>query len=237
MSITILEKHIQESLVALYLRLNGFFTSGHILHANAENSRNSDNGDIDVLAIRLPYSQEKETGVAPSQYLGIDAGAIEIIIGEVKSGKRPIRFNNSIRDRENMKRVLLRIGFSNDEAYVSEIARILVEEMKPKRINNPDSCIEKVVTNLCPIRIRPIIFHLGYPSPLDNQPWFVGHQEIMDDIWRRLRLKLQPNTCQRAYNYELWGPVFIDIVKYFKDKDRTEPGRPDALVKELMRNE
>jgi len=182
MPTTILEKHIQESLVALYLRLNGFFTSGHILHANTEDERISDNGDIDVLAIRLPYSQENETGVDPSEYLGINAGTLEIIIGEVKSGRQPIHFNESLLNQVNFRRVLYRIGFTDDEKEISRITTNLLTGMSPREVNNSEFHVQEMLKAPFPIRIRPIIFHLSHAAPRRNQAWFVGYEEIMDDI-------------------------------------------------------
>ena len=238
MAVEILTKHVQESLVALYLRLNGFYTSGHILHASAENLAIREKGDIDVFAIRLPFSQEPETGVPPSQYLSIENGILEIIIGEVKSGEEKIQFNPSIRNPQNMLRALRRAGFSNNDKVLSGIADKLTDLMKPQIVNQPENHIEifleKSDSIHHPIRIRPILFHLGCKQPDKNQTWFVGYEEIMSDIWKRLRKEFQPDTCQRDYDLHLWGPVLDSIVDYFKSENRSEPGTPEELVHKLL---
>jgi len=102
MAIVITEKHIQESLVTLYLRLNGYFTSGHIVHATPDDLSVRERTEIDIFALRLPYSREPETGNPPSDYLQVENGILDIIVGEVKSGRKPIQFNLGIRDKENM---------------------------------------------------------------------------------------------------------------------------------------
>lgn len=240
MAITILPKHVQESLVAMYLRLNGFFTSGHIIHANTENTAIREKGDIDVFAIRLPYSREPETGVLSSSYLDVQNGKLEIIIGEVKSGKEPLQFNDSIREQSNLHRVLRRSGFTENEDILQNIAQSLSSRMVPQPINRPENRIEEIFAPhddiLYPTRIRPILFHLGRQCPRSNQVWFVGYEEIMNDIWRRLRPELQPETCQRAYDYHLWGPIYDVIATYIKDEQRTEPGTPDELVRNILLN-
>lgn len=238
MTIEILPKHIQEILVALYLRLNGFYTSGHILHADLETPAIREKGDIDVFAVRLPFSSEPETGVLPSEYLGITNGVMEILIGEVKSGREPIQFNDTLRDPSNLVRVLRRAGFTNSEKTLEILAHTLTERMAPQPINNPENRIKEFLQPegdiLYPTHIRPVIFHLGYRLPRRNQAWFVGYEEIMSDIWKRLRKEYQPNTCQREYDIHLWGPVYDAIASYFKDTKRNEPGTSAELVRTLL---
>ena len=238
MAIEILPKHIQESLVALYLRLNGFYTSGHILHADLETLVIRERGEIDVFAIRLPFSCEPETGVPPSRYLSVENGILEIIIGEVKSGNEPIQFNTSLRESANMVRVLRRAGFTGNEETLQKVAQKLTVSMAPQPVNHPENRIIELLQPTSdihyPTRIRPIIFHLGHRRPRNNQAWFLGYEEIMNDIWQRLRPEFQPDTCQRVYYKHLWGPVFDAIVAYFKDENRNEPGTPEELVRVLL---
>jgi hypothetical protein len=238
MAIVITSKHVQESLVNLYLRLNGYFTSGHIVHATPDNLAARERTEIDVFALRLPYSREPETGNSPSEYLDVKNGILDVIIGEVKSGKRPIQFNPGIRDTENMASVLRRAGFTNNDKALYKIARTLTEQMIPQPVNQPDARIEITLDPSedirYPTRIRPILFHLGYKRPNKTQAWFVGYQEIMNFTWQCLRKEFQPDSCQREYDYGLWGPVVESIVDYFKNESRTEPGTPKELVNTLV---
>lgn len=238
MAIAITEKHIQESLVTLYLRLNGYFTSGHIVHATPDDLAIREKTEIDVFALRLPFSHEPETGNHPSDYLQVGNGILDIIVGEVKSGRQPIQFNPGIRDPENLAKTLCRAGFSADDKLLYKIASDLSVQMIPKRVNNPETRIETVLKPvndiLYPTRIRPVLFHLGRREPNRNQSWFVGYQEIMNFIWQCLRKEFEPESCQREYDYGLWGVVIEAIVDYFKNETRTEPGTPDELVQVLI---
>lgn len=238
MAINIAPKHIQESLVSLYLRLNGYFTSGHIVHGTPQNLAIRERGETDVFAVRLPYSSEVETENPSSEYLQVKNGILDIVIGEVKSGREPIQFNDSIRDVEVMIRSLRWAGFTNKDDILKDVALKLTQQMVPQPINNPDNVIEVTIHPSddirYPTRVRPIIFHLGRQSPNRTQAWFVGHQEIMNFIWRCLRKEFQPDDCQREYDYGLWGPVIESIVEYFKNDDRDEPGTSDMLIRELL---
>lgn len=57
------KSHVQENLLNLYLRLNGFFITGFIVHS-PELGKNR--AEIDALAIRLPYNDEPERVIKPS---------------------------------------------------------------------------------------------------------------------------------------------------------------------------
>lgn len=57
---------IQETLVLLYLRLNGYFGTGFIVHAPQRNKT-----EMDVLAIRLPSASGRTSNAfARSSFLG-----------------------------------------------------------------------------------------------------------------------------------------------------------------------
>ena len=56
----------------------------------------------------------------------------------------------------------------------------------------------------------------------------------MNYPWQCLRPELQPDSCQRVYDYGLWGPVIESIVEYFKDGNRIEPGTPNEMLQELI---
>jgi hypothetical protein len=237
MGIVITPKNIQESLVNLYLRLNGYFTSGHIVHAKPDNLAIREKTEIDVFALRLPYSREPETGNFPSEYLHVENGILDVIVGEVKSGRQPIQFNPGIRDTGNMVSALRRVGFTANDKALCKIASELTNQMIPQPVNHPDIRIEITLKPsadiLYPTRIRPVLFHLGRREPTKNQAWFVGYQQIMNFTWRCLRKEFQPDSCQREYDYGLWGPVIESIVDYIKNDKRTQPRTPEELIRDL----
>jgi hypothetical protein len=238
MPIVITAKHIQESLVTLYLRLNGYFTSGHIVHATPDDLATRQRTEIDVFGLRLPYSCEPETRNPPSKYLCVENGILDVIVGEVKSGRQAIQFNPGIRDTGNMVRVLRRAGFTDNDKFLYGIASELTKQLIPQPVNHPETRIEITLKPsddiLYPTRVRPVLFHLGRREPNRNQAWFVGYQEIMNFTWQCLRKEFQPESCQREYDYHLWGAVIESIVTYFKSENRYEPGTPQELIHELI---
>src|SRR5947208_601368 len=73
---------LQESLLHLYLRLNGFFVTGFIVHSPVRGNLRT---EIDALAIRMGYHAEPERLIVPSSYfLGPAEGKIDLLICEVK---------------------------------------------------------------------------------------------------------------------------------------------------------
>lgn len=225
------EKNIQEALVGLYLRLNGYFTSGFIVHDDSDDPRESVVTDIDILAVRFPYNREPEREILTSKNLSVSNQKIDFIIGEVKSGEQKIQFNRNLRLRENLTRVIGWMGrFDPDQT--KEIVSKLIPLMTPKEVNSPDSFTE--IETLYDARVRPIIFHLGYASPTKNQPHFIGFEEIMSFIWQCLRPEEQRSECQTIYDFGLWGSLYEPIVRYFKDKQRQEHGAPEELLSYVL---
>lgn len=98
---------LQERLVKLYLRLNGYFSDGFIVHHDI-NSRISLE---DILGVRFPNhsESEREAGLCSRLQLN-DSNNIDILIGEVKSNGVSLRFNNTISTNiEVLRKILNRV--------------------------------------------------------------------------------------------------------------------------------
>ena len=83
---------LQETLLHLYLRLNGFFVTGFIVHS-------PDHGEwdeIDAMAIRMRHHCEPDKVITPSAFLDWEQGCIDLLICEVKSGGQPLKFNEAL---------------------------------------------------------------------------------------------------------------------------------------------
>jgi hypothetical protein len=94
---------VQEAVVTLYLRLNGYFTSGFIVHSDAPGENKT---ELDVLALRLPHNAEPVRGVDPDPALDPWNG-IDFIVGEVKSHGQQFQFNRALREsRDSVATVL-----------------------------------------------------------------------------------------------------------------------------------
>lgn len=61
------KSNIQENLVKLYLRLNGYFSTGFIIHS----SENKINSEIDNISVRFPLHHQNDTEHNSSDYLNV----------------------------------------------------------------------------------------------------------------------------------------------------------------------
>src|SRR5690242_15756272 len=84
---------LQEQLVDLYLRLSGFFTTGHIVHS----SRHGNNlTEVDILALRMPFNADVEREVGTHDLLDLEGNKTDLLICEVKSRGQKVRFNDAL---------------------------------------------------------------------------------------------------------------------------------------------
>lgn len=95
---------VQETLVSLYLRLNGYFVSGFIVHAQKGAAT-----EMDVLAVRFPSHQEPEREVQCCKHLAIPSNQIDFIVGEVKGGQGAVNFNARFRENLGAIKTVLQI--------------------------------------------------------------------------------------------------------------------------------
>ncbi len=215
---------LQEKLVALYLRLNGYLTGGLIIHSAEENNVD---GEIDILGMRFSNHQQDDRLIDCSKFLNIPTDSkLDIVIGEVKGGKHPLQFNKSIREHDDRRYKLLTwLGFLKDDeiARVSEDLRKLISV---KKINNSqDFHRMDLQSELGLISIRPIIFAPDRPEPRENQIKYINGQSIIDFCWTCYRPETKRETCETNYwSINNWGEQFEDLVRYFKDPNRIELG-------------
>lgn len=84
---------VPEAVTTLYLRLNGFLTSGFIPHS-AEGGKAL--GDIDCLALWNPFHDQSERGVSTDPFLELGK-CQELLLCEVKSSIPSLSFNERLR--------------------------------------------------------------------------------------------------------------------------------------------
>ena len=94
---------VQETLVALYLRLNGYFTTGFIVQSSTPGRVTT---ELDVLAVRLPHNTEPDRVIGCARELEPWDSGIDFIIGEVKSHGESLQFNPAIRDPRAVSTIL-----------------------------------------------------------------------------------------------------------------------------------
>ena len=224
---------IHEELVSLYLRLNGYFISGFIIHADMEDVHETNRTELDLMAVRFPHNREPEREIEVSDYLEIPNNKIDFIIGEVKSGRKKLQFNKRHREPENIEYVLRWMGFTEDDELITCLAKNLVEQMEPKEINSPDKYISISEDHIC---IRAILFHVGRSKPRNNQIKFVGITEIMEYIWCCMRPETEREKSVTKYDTTLWGAIQKQIVEYFKEETIDEPGNIKDLENYVIEN-
>jgi len=112
------------SLVRTYLKLNGYFTSTEIpVIKKGNDGLFFEVTDIDMLALRFPQASHivaqgrpgplDDLHFPPDPELDIPSDAMDLIIGEVKTG-RP-RLNPHMRSEDTLYRALVRFGFCPPE--------------------------------------------------------------------------------------------------------------------------
>ena len=202
---------LQELLATLYLRLNGYFTSGFIAHAPDNNLT-----EVDILAVRFPHNSEPEREIEPSPWLQISPNHTDVLLCEVKGENAHIHFNHALRNNLNsVEKVIRWIGLFQDNEVVP-VARRIQGILATQQVQTSDCflCDEFPEKNLT---IRGILFAPDKGMPVHNQPRYVPGNEMLQFIWNCLCPDHDRPSCDVRYDFGLWGG-FQDIVKYFKDR-------------------
>ncbi len=209
---------LQESLATLYLRLNGYFTSGFIAHAPEGNLT-----EIDILAVRFPYNLEHEREIEPSAWLQIQQGKTDVLICEVKGEDEKLQFNPSLRNNpEAVQKIIHWIGlFQEDD--VEMIAKELLNLIATHEVQTP-TYFPGYVLQEKNLSIRGILFAPDRPTPRRNQLRYVPGNEIIGFIWRCLCPDTERTYCDIRYDFGLWGG-YQPIVIYFKERHQSGQGQ------------
>lgn len=214
---------LQEALVTLYLRLNGYFTSGFIVHSPIP-GRNVT--ELDVLAVRFPHNAEPERAVEVAGELDSSADLIDFVIGEVKSYGEQLQFNDALRGSAATVASILRWwGFLTAEevtALVEPVAGILAP--------HPGAVTAPTILGPRNARVRAILFSPETNARRNNQPWFIPGPPIFAHIWRCLRPPAPRAACATTYDFGTWGRELEPIVRYFKDPLRQDAGGFHELI-------
>ena len=113
---------VHEALAALYLRLNGYFTTGLVLPSPEWGESRT---EVDCFAVRHPEHSQPERGVESSKFLAIGKGEVDVIICEVKSRPEDLIFNEPLRTDLEAVRALLRwAGVFSENEVISVADRL-----------------------------------------------------------------------------------------------------------------
>lgn len=124
------DSKVQEQLVSLYLRLNGFFVTGFVVHSSIHGSNQT---EVDALALRLPFNSEPERQIGPSSLLDLTANLTDLMICEVKSRGQKLQFNSALRNQPAAAGSVLRWSGLFEEAEIPDLATSLCAALSPDR--------------------------------------------------------------------------------------------------------
>lgn len=210
---------IHEALAALYLRLNGYFTTGLILHSPEWGQTQT---DIDCLAIRHLYHSQPERDLGTAKFLDDDAEMTDLILCEVKSDPNQLCFNRPIRtDPEALRAMLRWVGIFNDREMESVVRRL-------QPLLQQDVVAETARAGVLEggFRVRALLCCPTLFDTIDHR-WCLTGDEIFDYAGRCFH-PVEPRAFSSTrYNFQQWGYPFTPIVQWFKE-------RPDQLALEAL---
>jgi hypothetical protein len=217
---------LQEHLLRLYLRLNGFFTSGFIVHSS-ESAKNKT--EVDTIAVRFPNNGEPERQVKPDSWLDLSKHHVEFAICEAKT--KP-RFNRALYSDTRAIETILRWGGMFTQAtlikLVPEVQGILSPESKPTPIIRRTEPHDGVI-------VRSLLFCPKLAGPDAKQSWFVGSDAAFKFIFSCLSPASQPPTCGRRYGAAQWAEL-APLVNLFKKWGGSAPPTYEAFEKEMRKS-
>jgi hypothetical protein len=216
---------LQEALVTLYLRLNGYFTTGFIVQSSRPGRVTT---ELDVLAIRFPNNSEPERIIGGAPELDRWAGGIDFIIGEVKSYGDPLQFNAAVRCDAAVMSILRWWGHLTEEEIIQKREDVL-------RILQPLPNTTAAPEVPCPrgARVRTILFSPETRNRRPEQAWFITGPQIFRYVFDCLHPPQPRDTCATNYGAGQWGTGLGPLVGYFKEPGRTAPGDLNDLLTHL----
>lgn len=214
-----------ESMVKLYLRLNGYFQTGLISHSKDWGNNLT---EIDAIAVRFPNHHQPERQVGYCPVLTPSIVHIEVVIAEVKTTKvefnPPLKTANNNADR-NWEQILNWIGMF-DSIEIKRLIPLL------KHVADLDkSELSGILSNFKgqQVLLRPIIFSLENSNSTSNPKTYISGEEVIDYIWLCLCPGAKRADCSTIYPLSNWGIEFEPIVNFFKQRNDNNQGKPGIL--------
>ncbi len=200
---------VQEAVVQLYLRLNGYFTTGFIVQAPEWGTNRA---QVDALAIRHPYHREPERIVDVSPFLGLTKPLTDILVCEVKSRGMQLQFNEGLRSTDALTTVFRWVGLF-PERDLEEHVQKLLRLMQPACSRATAAAGVHVKGG---VRIRALLCSPERENERTNQPWFLSGAEAFGWITNCFNPASRRLSCATRYDFSGWGPWLEPVVRYFK---------------------
>ena len=216
--------NLQENLFNLYLRLNGYFITGFIVHSPEWGNNRA---EIDALAVRHPHHSEPERLIEPSPYLQTSSEFTDLLICEVKSKGEQLQFNESLRNSiQAINSVLHWSGLFLDHE-TQELSYCISQMMQPSE--EPKQTIS-CITGPRQTQIRVMLCSPERWTKRNNQTWFIPGSEIFSYLYACFCPDTRRSSCSTQYDFSLWGEIYEPIVRFFKEHyDKQKPGKMKEL--------
>lgn len=222
---------LQERLVSLYLRLNGYLQSGYIPHSEVWGNVGT---DIDRIGIRFPHHLQVEREILDDPKLDIPKTSIDIIIAEVKNSS--LKFNDTLfkadkRAEKNWFQILNWIGLF-DTKEVQKLIPEMIKGVERHSIKTSKTHFKyEFKSKFGLITLRPMLFSIEKnKKEVENKIWING-EDILSFIWKCFCPEFKRAASSTKYPYALWGEEFFDIVNYIKM--RHEKGEDVGTTEEM----
>ncbi|MDZ4339400.1 MAG: hypothetical protein U1B94_04185 [candidate division NC10 bacterium] len=200
---------VHEALVVLYLRLNGYFTSGLVVHAPEWGQSRT---EIDCLAVRHPNHIQPDRGIGPAAFLGLRDDRVDLLVCEVKSVAAEVAFNERLRADPSVLESVLRwagvIGNSEVPRVADQLLPILREGRESPRAG------DGVTAN--GVRVRGLLCCPAATQADLPTGWCLLGPEILTYANECFNPAVPREPCSTRYNFKLWGRWLAPLVEYFK---------------------
>lgn len=216
---------VHEALAALYLRLNGYFTTGFIVHSPEWGEAHT---EIDCLAIRHPHHEQPERELKTADFLNTGEKMIDLLLCEVKSCPDQLSFNEPIRTDPEALRAALRWAGVFTKAQVISVANRF-QPLLQDGVSAKEACAG-VVEGSC--RVRPLLCCPPY-AEVSVDRWCLTGSKIFcfaDQCFNPPKRRVSSST---RYNFQQWGYPFTPIVQYLKDPGGPKQKTLDGLYERL----
>lgn len=201
---------VNEALATLYLRLNGYFATGLILHSPAWGESRT---EVDCVAIRHPKHSQPERGVDCSKFLAITRDEVDILICEVKSVPERPTFNEALRtDVEAISALVRWVGVFGEERVASVAQRL--QPLLQSGVS-VDAARGGVVEG--EYRVRPLLCCAPCTEVQCTNQWCLVGTEIFRFIDECFNPSIKRDSCSTRYNFLQWGYALTPLVEYFKN--------------------
>lgn len=200
--------NLMESLVLLYLRLNGFFLTSLIVHSpNVGRNRT----EVDALGLRMPFHSQPDTTVQSDSVLDLSEQYIDLLVCEVKGKGQHLQFNRSMRTSQSIDSLLRWSGLLSNSEIHNHRDTVLNALAHP----NQPAIVESQSLPGARVRIRRLLFCLERDERRSNQPLFITGSETLGYIQRCLVPNKPRGSCATKYDFSLWKEHEW-IVRHFK---------------------